>query len=57
MQDYVERGTTVARTRVENAATTTTQEQEDIRQAENVGLTSRELKKCFRRFWLPSETV
>ena len=42
IKDYVERETTVARNRVEDAETANKQEQEDMRSAESVGLTSRE---------------
>jgi len=47
IDDYVERETTVARKRVENSETAIKQEQDDIRNAENAGLTSRKSEKSF----------
>jgi len=44
---YVERETAVARKRVEDTETVIKQEQKDIRNTENVGLTSRKTEKSF----------
>jgi len=45
MEDYVERGTTVARKRVDDPETAIKQEQEETSNAENMGLNTREHKK------------
>jgi len=48
IEDYFERETTVARKRVEDTETAIQQEQEDMRKAENVGLTTRESETMFQ---------
>jgi len=47
IQDYVERETTVARKRVEDAETAIEQEQDDMRNAEKVGLTTTKPETTF----------
>jgi len=46
-EDYVEKETAGARKRVEDAEAAVQKEQEDIRKAENVGLTNSEPEKTF----------
>jgi len=47
IQDYVERETTVARKRVEDAETAIEQEQDDMRNAEKAGLTTTKPETTF----------
>jgi len=47
MEDYIERVTTGARKRVEDAVTAVQQEQDDMTHAEIAGLTPREPEKTF----------
>ena len=48
IEDYVERETTMGRKWVENAESAITKEQDDLRTAQNVGLTTREFKKIIQ---------
>jgi len=57
IENYVESGIAGAWKRVDDADAAISQDQEDTEAAENVGLTTREPKKCFMRWWFLLKTV